>query len=69
MTLGTDILREVSIHVLNTIPVKPLRYETLNPAGFLTQDANVSQAHSLNGKRMSQTRFLVGNTTWILKSE
>ena len=37
MTLGTDILREVSIHVLNTIPVKPLRYETLkSPLGFLT---------------------------------
>ena len=34
---SNDIHREVSNHVLNTIPVKPLRYETLNwPLGFLT---------------------------------
>lgn len=37
MTDWHDIHREVSNHVLNTIPVKPLRYETLNwPLGFLT---------------------------------
>ena len=37
MTERHDIHREVSNHVLNTIPVKPLRYETLNwPLGFLT---------------------------------
>jgi len=37
LTTDYDILKEVSNHVINTIPVKPLRYETLKwPLGFLT---------------------------------
>ena len=51
---SNDIHREVSNHVLNTIPVKPLRYETLNwPLGFLQIDANEVKRISQTGKSQS----------------